>query len=78
MNRGRIGQGQLGRTIERCQNKLTAELHPYSDTKRTHGATIEDSKAFTALLPRLCSGYDNNYEIVQTPGLAAIVQVAAK
>src|ERR1700694_537768 len=33
MNRGRIGQGQLGRTIERCQNQLAAELHFYSGTK---------------------------------------------
>src|SRR6266852_4613650 len=34
MNRGRIGQGQLGRTIERCQNQLAAELHLYGGTKR--------------------------------------------
>src|SRR4029077_2016914 len=29
---------------------------------------------FCSPLPRLSSGYDNNYEIVQTPGAVAIVQ----
>ena len=33
MNRGRIGQGRLGQTIERCLNRRTARLRFYSDTE---------------------------------------------
>ena len=61
MNRGRIGQGRLGQTIERCQNRRTAKLHSYSDTESptAYSGSIKGAKETSAHQQSLLgSGHD--------------------